>query len=66
VEGHHIKIERIDSVIGVVVDGNMIDHVSDYKITNSADGTTELNLKFVFKSDVTKFETSAIQKQQTS
>lgn len=36
VEGHHIKIERIDSVIGVVVDGNMIDHVSDYKITNSA------------------------------
>ena len=23
VEGHHIKIERIDSVIGVVVDGNI-------------------------------------------
>lgn len=63
---HHIKIEKIDSVIGVVIDGNVINHVSDYKITSSADGTTELDLKLVFETDITKFETSAIQKKQTS
>ena len=57
---HHIKIEKLDSIIRVVIDENMIDHVSDYKITSSADGITELDLKLAFETDVTKFEMSAI------
>lgn len=63
---HHIKIEKIDSVIGVVIDENVINHVSDYKIASSADGTTELDLKLIFKSDVAKFEMSTTPKAQTS
>lgn len=59
---HHIKIEKLDSIIRVVIDENMIDHVSDYKITSSADGITELDLKLAFETDVTKFEMSAIPK----
>lgn len=59
---HHIKIEKIDSIIRVVIDENVIDHVSDCKITSSADGITELDLKLAFETDVTKFEMSAIPK----
>ena len=62
VRKHHIKIEKLDSIIRVVIDENMIDHVSDYKITSSADGITELDLKLAFETDVTKFEMSAIPK----
>lgn len=63
---HCVKVERVDSVIEITIDKNVIKHVSDYKITSSADGTTELVLKLVFKSDITEFETSTSQKMQSS
>lgn len=63
---HHVKIERLDAITEVFIDGEEIKHVKDYKVTSSADGTTELVLKLVFKSDITKFEMSANQKEQTS
>ena len=55
-----IRIRKLDSITEVDIDGNVIRNVTDYKVTSSADGTTELLLKLVFKNDITEFEMSAI------
>lgn len=62
----NVRIQKVDSVKEIVIDGNVIRNVSDYKLTSSADGTTELVLKLVFKSDITEFEMSATQEKRTS
>lgn len=63
---NNIRIHKLDSITEVEIDGNVIRGVADYKVTSSADGTTELVLKLVFKSNVTEFEMSATQEEQTS
>lgn len=62
----NVRIQKVDSVKEIVIDGNVIRNVADYKLTSSADGTTELVLKLVFKSDITEFEMSATQEKRTS
>lgn len=62
----NVRIQKVDSVTEVMIDGNIVKNVADYKLTSSADGTTELVLKLVFKSNVTEFEMSATQEEQTS
>ena len=63
---NNIRIQKLDSITEVEIDGNVIRDVADYKVTSSADGTTELVLKLVFKSNVTEFEMSATQEERTS
>ena len=63
---NNIRIHKLDSITEVEIDGNVIRGVADYKVTSSADGTTKLVLKLVFKSNVTEFEMSATQEEQTS
>lgn len=63
---NNVRIQKLDSISEVAIDGNIIRNVADYKLTSSADGTTELVLKLVFKSNVTEFEMSATQEEQTS
>lgn len=61
-----LAIKKVDSLFEVMIDGKRIDHIADYKITSSADGTTELVLKLVFDSDITEFVMSATQTEPTS
>lgn len=61
-----IQIERIDSVMEVKINGNRIENVTNYKVTSSANGITELELKISFESESVKIETSTNQKEQTS
>lgn len=62
----NVYIERLDSVIEVEIDGNRIKNISDYKITSSANGMTELELKLSFESEFIEFEMLTSQKKQTS
>lgn len=62
----YIRIEKIDSLLKISINENTIDHVADYKIVSSANGTTELDLKLIFKSNITQFEMSAIPIKPTS
>nr|WP_317379431.1 hypothetical protein [uncultured Faecalimonas sp.] len=61
-----VRIARLDSTIIVEIDGNRIKNVSNYKITSSANGETELELKISFESEFTEFEMLTNQKRQTS
>lgn len=45
-----ITIVQDNDVIEVVVDGTKIRNVVDYKVTTSADGSTEVELKLKCKS----------------
>lgn len=40
-----LKIHRIDNVYDVQINESNIERILDYKISSSADGTTELDLK---------------------
>lgn len=61
-----VKISRVDSVFDVEINGHLLEGVKDYKITSSAEETTELVLKIDIPNAFTEFETSAIQRKRTS
>lgn len=61
-----ICVERLGSVFEIKIDGRQIKNVSDYKITSSANGLTELELKLTFKGELAKFEMSASPESQSS
>lgn len=61
-----VSIKKVDALFEVMVDGKRIDHIKDYIVTSSADGTTELVLKLIFDSDITEFVMSANQIELTS
>lgn len=61
-----IKISRMDSVFDVEINGILLENVSDYRLTSSADGTTELELKLNISGAFMEFGTSASQTERTS
>lgn len=61
-----IKISRLDSVFDIEINGILIENVSDYRVTSSAGGTTELELKLQINDAFMEFETSASRTEQTS
>lgn len=50
-----IKIEQVDSLFSITIDGTVIPNVSDYKIISSAHDGTELDLKIVTKDSIKGF-----------
>lgn len=61
-----VKISKVDSVFEVELNGVRIKNVQDYKLTSSADGTTELELKMKISDAFMKFESSAGRTERTS
>lgn len=61
-----VKISRLDSVFDIEINGMHLENIQDYKITSSADGVTELELKLDISGSFMEFWISASQKEQTS
>lgn len=61
-----VKISRLDSVFDIEINGMHLENILDYKITSSADGVTELELKLDISGSFMEFGISASQKEQTS
>lgn len=54
-----ISINRIGRVILGKLGALELDNIVDYKITTSADGTTEVDLKLMFTSEITEVAVSS-------
>ncbi len=50
-----LSVNQIDERFLVVIDGNAISNVTDYKITSSAHNRTELELKICVPDDIKVF-----------
>lgn len=61
-----VKISRLDSVFDIEINGMHLENIQDYKITSSADGVTELELKLDISGSFMEFWIPASQKEQTS
>ena len=46
-EGMDVKIETVDNLHCVEINGTVIENVKDYKVKTSAQGRTEVTLKFI-------------------
>lgn len=60
-----LKIEKVDSVTNIEINGKHLEHVLDYKFSSSAE-RTELELLIDISDAFMRFETSANQTKQTS
>jgi len=54
-----IRIQRLNDLCAVSVDGNTIPGVMDYKIESSMHHGTELSLTIQLNEDISLYETSA-------
>lgn len=54
-----ISVKRTGSVILGKLGELELDNIVDYKITTSADGTTEVDLKLVFTGEITEVAVSS-------
>lgn len=61
-----VKISRVDSVSHIEINGERLERVLDYKISSSANGTVELDLRIDISETFMKFATSASQTRPTS
>lgn len=53
-----VKISRVDSVSSIEINGENLERVLDYKISSSANGKTELDLKIDISEAFMDFATS--------
>ena len=56
-----VKISRVDSVSSIEINGERLERVLDYKISSSANGDTELDLKIDISEAFMDFATSGSQ-----
>ena len=56
-----VKISRVDSVTFIEINGERLERVLDYKISSSANGDTELDLKIDISEAFMEFATSGSQ-----
>lgn len=61
-----LKISRVDSVSHIEINGEHLERVLDYKISSSADGEAELDLKIDVSEVFMEFATSASRTEPTS
>ena len=59
-KAQEISIVKCDNRYVVIIDKRVIKDVSDFKITTSADGTTELIIHIKTKSEVVKCDLSTV------
>lgn len=61
-----VKISRVDSVAFVEINGERLERVLDYKISSSANGEAELDLKIDISEAFMEFATLASRIEPTS
>lgn len=61
-----VKISRVDSVTFIEINGECLERVLDYKISSSANGEAELDLKIDISEALMEFATSASRIEPTS
>lgn len=61
-----VKISRVDSVTFIEINGERLERVLDYKISSSANGEAELDLKIDISEAFMEFATSASRIEPTS